>query len=103
MIIENDEPEEISFNNITNENFRINHVPLPSLLKTPKDKEKKESALLRKIISKQTENLFEEFFVFGIKKEDLIENVENKNYEQITLPPKIIYSYPDPTENIKKS
>lgn len=96
------EPEEISFNNIQNEVFRINHVPLPSLLKNPKDKEKRETSFSKKANHKQMENLFEEFFVFGVKKQDLIEEVENKHLEQITMPPKILYSYPDSPEFIKK-
>jgi len=57
---------------------------------------------MRRNISTHLENLFEEFFVFGVTKEDLTSAVENKNCEEITLPPKILYSYPDPTEIIKK-
>lgn len=66
-------------------------------------KDKKETPLLqKKKFPKEIENLFEEFFVFGIRKGDLSSAVENKNIEQIILPPKILYSYPDPTEIIKK-
>ena len=98
---DNNEPEEISFNNIKNEAFRINFTPLTTTKKSSKDK--KDTPSLKKQIPKQMENLFEEFFVFGSTKEDLITAVgQNKNFDEINLPPKILYSYPDPTENIKK-
>ena len=98
---DNNEPEEISFNNIKNEAFRINFTPLTTTKKSSKDK--KDTPSLKKQIPKQMENLFEEFFVFGSTNEDLITAVgQNKNFDEINLPPKILYSYPDPTENIKK-
>lgn len=98
---DNNEPEEISFNNIKNEAFRINFTPLSTTKKSSKDK--RDTPSLKKQIPKQMENLFEEFFVFGSTKEDLITAVgHNKNFDEINLPPKILYSYPDPTENIKK-
>ena len=97
---DNNEPEEISFNHVKNEAFRINFTPLTTNKKSSKDK--RDTPSIKKHIPKQMENLFEEFFVFGSTKEDLSAAVQNKNYEEITLPAKILYSYPDPTENIKK-
>lgn len=100
---EENEPEEISFKDVKNEPFRINFVSMASK-KIWRDNKKDSSSLLaRKPFSKNIENLFEEFFVFGVPKEDLVYAEEKSpNKDQIKLPPKILYSYPDPTENLKK-
>lgn len=93
------EGEEISFENNKREGFRI---PFISPIQEKEITEREPSLLKRFSQSKKIESIYEQFFIFGVKKQELIECTETNQSNNVVLKPSVLYSYPVSIDAIRK-
>lgn len=92
------EGEDISFEPKKNDGLRGNFTPFNRF--NQNNVVSLDNFAQKYMEKKNVENLFEEFLIYGASKQDLIEAHSSEN--SFTLKPKILYSYPDSTDLIKK-
>lgn len=93
------EGEEISFDHNKREGFRI---PFISPIQEKEIIERESSVLKRFSQSKKLESIYEQFFIFGVKKQELIEYTETNHDHHMILKPSVLYSYPVSADAIRK-
>ena len=93
------EGEEISFDYNKREGFRI---PFISPMQEKEIIEREPSVLKRFSQSKKHEGIYEQFFIFGVKKQELIEYTETNHSNNMVLKPSVLYSYPVSADAIRK-